>query len=109
MIRLEEINEVLARAKSLANARRAYEAKRQKAGNAPPHKSEKVAAELATDAHHIETLEASLHAACVDAGLADLRSDECYEERVWRLSGWHESKWIPAQPKQLQMKSPITP
>lgn len=104
MIRFNEIEEVAKRAKALAAVTKKYEAKRDKFSQIElpsPKQAEKQSVDLATDAHHIEVLEADLHAACVDAGLAEPKDAEEYEERTWRMSSWHEYKWTPAMPKRL--------
>jgi hypothetical protein len=101
MIRFDEINEVANRAKSLAAATKKYEARRDKMRDASLHHATKHSATLAQESHHIEVLEADLHAALVDAGLAEPKDASDYEERTWRLSSWHEYKWTPAVPKRL--------
>lgn len=102
MPKVSEIEAVVKAAKDLGVALRRYHTKRNNAGLAPPSRAEKVQAELATDAHHLEVLEAALHAACVDAGVADARDPSEYEERSWWLSEFHEQRWKPATPKKLQ-------
>jgi hypothetical protein len=68
MIRFDEINEVASRAKALAAATKKYEARRDKMRDASLHHATKHSATLAQEAHHIEVLEADLHAALVGAG-----------------------------------------
>ena len=102
MPKVSEIEVVVKAAKDLDVALRRYQTKRNNAGLAPSSRAEKVQAELATDAHHLEVLEAALHAACVDAGVADARDPSEYEERSWWLSQFHEQRWKPATPKKLQ-------
>lgn len=102
MPKVHEVQSVIDKAKLLQAALKKYETKRERAGSAASDKSAKIAAELATDCHHLEVLEASLHAACVDAGIADARDPSEYEERSWWLSAWHEQKWRPEAPKRLQ-------
>jgi hypothetical protein len=99
---LPEVKTIIEKAKLLETSLKKYAAKRERAGAMSADKSAKVAAELATDCHHIEVLEAALHAACVDAGVADARDPSEYEERTWWLSAWHEQRWKPASPKKLQ-------
>lgn len=53
--------------------------------------------------------ESALHAACVDAGLADLRSPEYYEPRVVRPSGFHDHRFVPAKPAALSTLESATP
>lgn len=101
MIRFEDVNEVAKLAKALADATKKYEARRDKLRDAELRHATKHAATLAKDAHHIEVLEAQLHAALVDAGLAEPKDASEYQERTWRLSSWHEHKWTPAIPKRL--------
>lgn len=100
--KVKEIEAVVKAAKDLDVALRRYQTKRNNAGLAPANRAEKVQAELAADAHHLEVLEAALHAACVDAGVADARDPSEYEERSWWRSAWHEQRWKPATPKKLQ-------
>lgn len=49
----------------------------------------------------VRRAEAALHAACVDAGIADLRAPEYYEPQSLHLSGFHEHRFVPAQPRAL--------
>jgi len=102
MIRFDEINAVANRAKSLALAVKRYEAKSDKLFRTESLKhAAKHAVDLANDAHYMEVMQSDLHAACVDAGLAEPKDAEEYEERTWRLSAWHEYKWSPAKPKRM--------
>lgn len=105
-----EIQAIIDKAKSLKSAIRNYNVKREKAAAASVQNSRwgKQEAGLAADAHHIEVLESALHASCVDAGIADLRAPEAYQERSWWLSGFHEQRWKPAQPNRLRDNS-VTP
>ena len=100
--KVSEIEAVVKAAKDLDVALRRYQTKRNNAGMAPASKAEKVQADLATDAHHLDVLESALHAACVDAGVADARDPSEYEERSWWLSQFHEQRWKPATPKKLR-------
>lgn len=102
MPKIKEIEAVVKAAKDLDVALRRYQTKRNNAGMAPTSRAEKVQAELASDAHYLDVLEAALHAACVDAGVADARDPSEYEERSWWLSQFHEQRWKPATPKKLQ-------
>lgn len=101
MPKVHEVQAIIDKAKLLQAALKKYETKRERAGSAAADKSAKIAAELATDCHHLEALEASLHAACVDAGVADVRDPSEYEERSWWLSEFHEQRWKPEAPKRL--------
>ena len=100
----QEIQEIIDRAKALKSAVKKYDLKREKAASASVHSSTwgKQDAGLAIDAHNLEVLESALHAACVDAGVADVRDPSEYEERSWWLSGFHEQRWKPSQPKRLR-------
>lgn len=99
---VSEVQAIIEKAKSLEAAIKKYETKRERAGEADLQRASKYAADLATDSHHLEMLEAALHAACVDAGVADARDPSEYAERSWWLSAMHEQRWKPATPKKLQ-------
>ncbi len=62
----------------------------------------KQSVDLTFQAVVIRRAEAALHAACVDAGIADLRPAEYYEPQSIHLSGFHEHRFVPAQPQALQ-------
>jgi hypothetical protein len=97
-----EVQAIIEKAKLLEAALKKYHIKRERAGAMPAEKSAKIAVDLATDSHHIDALESALHAACVDAGVADMRDESEYAERSWWLSQFHEQKWKPAEPKRLK-------
>ena len=100
----KEIQEIIDKAKALKSAIKKYNVKGEKASAASVHCSTwgKQEVGLAIDAHNLEVLESALHAACVDAGVADARDPSEYEERSWWLSGFHEQRWKPSQPKRLR-------
>lgn len=66
-----------------------------------PKQSQKASVDLSWQAMHVAKLEADVHAAAVDAGIADLREPDHYRERTVRPSGWHEYLVIPAKPRCL--------
>ncbi|WP_417737230.1 hypothetical protein [Rosistilla oblonga] len=99
--KVSEVKSIMDKAKLLESAIKKYETKREKARSSDSGRAGKIAADVATDCHHIEVLEASLHAACVDAGVADPRDPSEYEERSWWLSEFHEQRWKPESPKRL--------
>lgn len=108
--KLDEAERLLEIAKRLRDEHRKY-AKIQERGaslhyeNSTPKQREKFTNDLNYQAHHIVKIEAELHAAAVDAGLADLREPEYYRKREWKPTGWHTYEWQPTQPRCLADKA----
>jgi hypothetical protein len=70
-----------------------------------PKQSQKAGTDLSWAAMDLIKQEAALHAACVDAGLADLRNSDAYAMRELRPSGWHVYAFDPPKPRDFD-KSP---
>ena len=100
MIDLVAIERMFDICKRLRDERRKAEKLSERARNADAGKpSQKATVDLNWQAMHVVKLEADLHAAAVDAGIADRREETHYEERVARPSAWHDYPWTPAQPR----------
>lgn len=102
MIDLADIQRVADLAKSYLAERKRYDRISERAFAAQsPKQSQKAAADLNWQAMGMIKLEAALHAACVDAGVADLREAEAYQEQILRPSGWHTYPFEPPKPRSL--------
>ncbi|MCM8734617.1 hypothetical protein M5E06_10465 [Azospirillum sp. A1-3] len=104
--KLADAERILEIAKRLRDEHRKY-AKIQERGaslsyaNSTPKQREKFTNDLNYQAHHIVKIETELHAAAVDAGLAEIRDASEYKTRTWKPTGWHEYEWTPARPRSL--------
>jgi hypothetical protein len=99
--RTEDADRLFDLAKRLRDEHRKYARLSEKAQTAEGKAYQRVSVDLHHQAHHICTIEAEIHAAAVDAGLADLREPDHYRERTWKPDGWHEYRWTPAKPRDL--------
>lgn len=95
--RLHEITKRL-----LAEQRKYERIQSRDTRDATPKQRAKHTNDLNYQAHAIVRIEAELHAACVDASIADLRSPEEYAERDWKPTGFHHYRWTPARPSSLR-------
>lgn len=103
MIDLADIQRVADLAKSYLAERKKYERLSEKCfGELTPRQAQKASADLNWQAMALEKIEMSLHTACVDAGLADIRDASAYRERTFRPSGWHTYNFEPPKPRELQ-------
>lgn len=102
MIDLSDIERIVAVSKLLLSERKKYARTSERwTGDVSPKQAQKLNADLNWQAMAIIKLEAELHAACVDGGVADLREPESYADRELRPSGWHRYHWSPTKPKSL--------
>lgn len=101
MIDLADIERVVALSKSYLTERKKYERLSEKAliGGMSSKQAQKASTDLNWQAMALEKIEAELHTACVDAGVADLRDERHYGERIFRPSGWHEYNFTPTKPR----------
>jgi hypothetical protein len=67
-----------------------------------PKQAQKLDADLNWAAMDLLKIEANLHVACVNAGLADLREAGHYAEREFNPSAWHRYRWTPNQPERMK-------
>ena len=96
--RLDQVERVAELSRRLVAEHRKYAAMKERAAKAPIANAAKFKTDLDWQAQHINELEASVHAACVDAGLADLRDLDHYAEKVFHFGTGHEHRWQPARP-----------
>lgn len=100
MIDTNDIQRVADLAKSYLAERKKFERMSDKScGEMTPKQRQKSNADMNWQAMGLDKLEASLHAACVDAGIADLRDAETYAQRIFRPSGWHTYPFDPPKPR----------
>lgn len=96
---LEDVEALFEAVKLLRDERRKMAKLSEKAANAPLGKSQKFSVDLNWQAFHVAGIEHRVHAAAVDCGLADLRSDAHYLPYTVRLTGFHEYEQVPAKPR----------
>lgn len=102
MIDLADIQRVSDLAKRYLADRKKYERIIDRShAAASPKQSQKSSADLSWAAMDLIKQEAALHAACVDAGIADLREPAAYAPREFRPSGWHVYSFDPPKPRAL--------
>lgn len=102
MIDIADIQRVADLAKSYLVERKKYDRLSERAFSAStPRQSQKANVDLNWQAMAMSKIEASLHAACVDAGVADLRDAEAYGQQIFRPSGWHTYPFDPPKPRIL--------
>ena len=100
MINLLDIERVVFLATSYRKQRKDFARLSDKStGDMTPKQREKSNADLAWAAMAMVRLEATLHAACVDAGLADLRDAGAYAPRALRGTGHHQLSFEPDLPR----------
>ena len=86
-------------AKRLRDERRKYERLNERSKeDLSPRQRSKLHADLNWQAWHICKIEDELHAAAVDAGLAECRPAGDYAERSVKFDGWHEYLYQPPRP-----------
>jgi hypothetical protein len=105
MAPLEDVERLYDAVKLLRDERRKAAKLSEKAANAPIGKAQKFNVDLNWQAFHVAGLEHSVHAAAVDCGFADLRSDCHYLPYTVRLTGFHEYEQVPAQPRAFTQKA----
>ena len=97
---MEDVEMLFQKVRLLRAERIKMEKLSHKALHAPAGKaSRKASVDLNLQAFHVVRLEHEVHAAAVDAGIADAREPEHYEPYSVRLSGFHEYEVIPRKPK----------
>jgi hypothetical protein len=102
MIPLEDVERLFAICRRLLHERRrADKISGRILISSDPSATRKANVDLNWLAMDIARIEAELHAAAVDAGLADLREASHYAERIAKPTGWHTYPWTPAQPRSL--------
>ena len=102
MIHVADIQCVSDLAKRYLVERRKYERLSEKSHTAAtPKQNQKANVDLNWQAMELSKIEAALHAACVDADLADLREPSAYDDREFRPSGWHIYNFSPPKPRSL--------
>lgn len=102
MSTLETAERVFAAAKQLRDEHRKFQRiKDRYPHSGTPKQKQKAATDLDWQAHHIVKIEHALHAACVDAGLADAREPEHYRPYTVKLTGFHEYEVVPPVPASL--------
>lgn len=105
MIPLEDIERLFEICRRLRDERKKAARLSDRALSAASGKAaQKANVDLNWAAMHVGKIEAELHAAAVDAGIADLRDPDHYAERVAKPSSWHSYPWTPAQPRSLRGK-----
>jgi hypothetical protein len=103
MIDLDDIQRVADLAKSYLAERKRFERMSDRARQAgTPKQAQKTSTDLNWQAMGLSKIEAALHAACVDAGLADLREASAYAQREFRPSGWHVYPFTPPRPRSFE-------
>lgn len=104
MIDTADIQRVVDLAKSYLAERKKFERMSDRSHDTTtPKQAQKSNADMNWQAMALCKIEAGLHAACVDAGLADVRNASEYDERVFRPSGWHEYRFDPPKPRALAL------
>lgn len=102
MIPLEEVERLYEICRRLRDERKKAAKLSDRCLSAPSGKAaQKANIDLNWAAMHVGKIEAELHAAAVDAGIADIRDASHYAERVARPSHWHAYPWTPAQPRAM--------
>lgn len=109
MIDLLDIERVFLLATSYRKHRKDFARLSDKScGEMTPKQREKSNADMAWAAMALIRTEASLHAACVDAGLADLRDESAYAERDLRGTGHHRLPFQPDRPRAYSRDAALT-
>lgn len=104
MTRLTDAERIYEIAKRLLAEQRKFDRMQSKdTKDYTPKQRTKHTNDLNYQAHEIVKIETQLHAAAVDAGLADLREPQHYAEKVWRPTGFHSYQWQPARPASLRV------
>lgn len=102
MIPIEDIERIRDLAASYLRDRKSYEKKSARSlGDLSLKQAQKLSADMNFDAMALYKLECALHAACVDAGVADARTPEHYAPTVLEPSGWHSYRFEPPRPRSL--------
>lgn len=102
LTRLDTIDKLLMIAAQIRAEHRKYAKMQERASAAvTPKQHQKANTDLNWQAFHIVRLETALHAAAVDAGVADLRERQHYAPRAVKLTGFHEYELVPALPAQI--------
>ena len=104
MVKLEKIEALHKTIGELKKDLKKYQKLREKSSNMNFENSTQKAMEGVDSnmnwlAMGIKKDECEIHALCVEAGLADLRSDEYYNSQIHNPSGWHEQTYTPRKPK----------
>jgi len=104
MMRFEDCERLAALARRLLAERKRYNRMRDRALSDSISRTarQKLEADLNWAAMEIEKMEITLHVACVDAGLADRREPQHYEQRYFRPSSFHTYTWQPPLPRSMQ-------
>ena len=99
---LDDVEALFAAVKELRDERRKMEKLSEKARNAPIGKTgQKASTDLNWQALHVNRIEHRVHAAAVDCGLADIRSEGHYRPYSVKLTGFHEYEVVPSKPRDL--------
>lgn len=69
------------------------------------NQSQKNNADMNWAAMELDKLEHQIHALCVDAGLADVRSNDAYGPITYQPSGFHLYVYNPPKPKRLEQSA----
>ena len=108
MIDVDQIEEILQLSKSYKKARVKYQKQQEKElamakdfARYSNRQREKLRNDLNYDAVDLIQLKYSLHVACVDAGLADLRHESYYEDSCLEPDAFHQFKWTKKKPVAL--------
>lgn len=97
---LEDIEALFTAVKNLRDERRKMAKLSECAFAADSVKARsKSTVDLNWQAFHVTRLEHAVHAAAVNAGLADIRSADHYRPYTVNLSGWHTYEMVPALPR----------
>jgi hypothetical protein len=102
MIDLADIGRVADAAKRYLAERKRFERISEKScDDLTPKQMQKRNVDLGWQAVAMIKIEAELHTACVDAGLADLRDPAHYGQRTLYPDSWHKYPYTPPQPRDL--------
>lgn len=100
---LEDIEALYGAVKNLRTERQKMERLSEKARNAPLGRvSQKASTDLHWQAFHVGRLEHTVHAAAVNAGVADARPYDQYRPYSVKLTGFHEYEVVPPLPRGVQ-------
>lgn len=109
MIDIVDIEAVLSTTKHYLAERKRYakicEHSNQDYTQISPKQVQKINADLGWAAMELVKIEAQLHADCVNAGVADLRGLDHYEDGELRPSAWHRYKFVKPIPRILGGRS----
>lgn len=86
----------------LAEQRKYARFQEKSCGDLNPKQAQKASTDLNWQAFHLVKIESELHAACVDASLAEERDAGHYAPRSIKFDGWHEYMFHPALPARLK-------